>query len=314
MHRETNRMKSRSSLRLGTRGSALARAQAGWVARAIEAAHPGLAVELIFIRTTGDELQRGPLAPVGGKGLFLKEIEEALLAGTIDCAVHSMKDVPAALAPGCIIAAVPPREDARDVLITATAGGLDGLRAGMRIGTSSVRRRAQLLTRRRDLQISPLRGNVDTRLTRWREGAVDAIVLAAAGLKRLGLVVPEAQPIGIDALLPAVGQGALALECREADGETHRLLAALDDPLAAAAMRAERGFLLALGGDCNTPLAAHATIDGTRVTLRALVSDLDGVRRLTAQESGAVASADAVGRSVADGLLARGAAELLGRA
>src|SRR5262249_2107153 len=156
--------------------------------------------------------------------------------------------------------------------------------------------------------------NVDTRLTRWREGTVDAIVLAAAGLNRLGLVIPEAQPIGIDALLPAVGQGALALECREADAATHRLLAALDDPLAPAAMRAERGFPPALGGDCNPPRAAHATIDGTGVTLRALVSDIDGVRCLTAQECGDAAAADAIGRRVADELLARGAAELLGRA
>lgn len=301
------------TLRLGTRGSPLARAQAGMIASAIEHAHPGLAVPLVLIRTTGDQLTQGPLAPAGGKGLFVKEIEEALAAGTVDFAVHSLKDVPAALAPGMILGAVPTRADARDVLIGAGPGGLAGLRPGARVGTASVRRRAQLLARRRDLDIVFLRGNVDTRLRKWRDGEVDALILAAAGLMRLGVDEPDAHPLSPDDLLPAVGQGALALECRADDGDTRALLAAVHDDVTATEIAAERGFLVAIGGDCNTPLAAYARVDGTMVTLRVQVSDVDGRERVEDADQAPRADAAALGARLAERLLARGAGRLLGR-
>jgi hydroxymethylbilane synthase len=301
-----------ATLRLGTRASALARAQASMVARDLEARHPGLAVELVLIRTTGDRLQRGPLAPAGGKGLFVKELEEALEARTVDFAVHSMKDVPALVPAAFAMAAVPPRADARDVLVSH-GDGLALLPAAARVGTASVRRRAQLLARRRDLDVILLRGNVDTRLGRWRAGDFDAIVLAAAGLARLGVAEPAARPLPVDELLPAVGQGALALECRADDTATRSLLASLDDPPSAAAVAAERGFLHGIGGDCNTPLAAHAVVTGERLALRAQVSDLDGTRWLEDAIDGAAADATTLGRALADRLLARGAGALIGR-
>jgi hydroxymethylbilane synthase len=300
-------------LRLGTRGSPLARAQSALVAAALEARHPGLHVEPCYIRTTGDQLQRGPLAPVGGKGLFVKEIEEALAGGSVDVGVHSMKDLPARLAPGMALAAVPARADARDVLIAAGAGGIRELPAAARVGTASQRRRALLLAARRDLTIVFLRGNVDTRLRKWRDGEVDALVLAAAGLARLGVVEPAARPIDPDELLPAVGQGALALECRADDARTRAVLAAVADAAATVTTTAERSFLAALGGDCNTPVAAHATLDGDAVTLRALVSDPDGHQRLDDRDAAPASAAADLGRRVAERLLARGAGALLGR-
>jgi hydroxymethylbilane synthase len=299
-------------LRLGTRGSALARAQAARVREALEAGNPGLVVETRIIRTSGDRLHQGPLAAVGGKGLFVKEIEEGLVAGTIDVAVHSMKDVPARLPEALMLAAVPPRADPRDVLVSA-APNVDALRSGATIGTASVRRRAQLLARRRDLDVVVLRGNVDTRLRRWRAGDFDAIVLAAAGLARLGVREPAATPIGIDVLLPAVGQGALALECRADDATTRGVLAALDDPPSSSAVSAERAFLAGIGGDCNTPLAAHATVAGDRLELRAEVFAVDGTRRIDGTEAGATADAARLGAALAARLLAQGAAELIGR-
>ena len=300
-----------SRLRLGTRASPLARVQAEGVRAALAARHPGLTVELVFVRTTGDRVT-GPLAAAGGKGLFVKEIEEALLDGRIDAGVHSMKDVPARLAAGLVIGAVPERADARDVLIGGD-GGLAGLPPGARIGTASPRRRAQLLAHRPDLVVVLLRGNVDTRLRKWRAGEVDALLLAAAGLARLGISEPTAQPLPVDEFLPAVGQGALALECRADDGATRALLAAVDQPAAATAVAAERAFLAAVGGDCNSAIAAHATLAGGRLTLRALVTDPDGRRRLEERDTAPAADAEALGRTVATRLLAAGAAALMGR-
>jgi hydroxymethylbilane synthase len=300
-------------LRVGTRASALARAQTGQVCAALERVHPGLLVETVLIRTSGDVVSQGPLAPVGGKGLFVKELEEALLDRRIDCAVHSMKDVPAALAPGLTIGAVPPRADPRDVLIGGDGGGLAGLAAGARLGTASVRRRAQLLARRRDLDVVMLRGNVDTRLRKWRDRVVDALVLAAAGLARLGVTEPAARPLDPDQLLPAVGQGALALECRVDDGDTLALLGAVADADACDAIAAERAFLLAIGGDCNTPLAAHARIVAGEVHLRAQVSDLDGREWFDDEAAAPRADGAALGRDLAERLLARGAGRVLGR-
>jgi len=300
-----------SRLRLGTRASPLARVQAEGVRAALAARHPGLTVELVFVRTTGDRVT-GPLAAAGGKGLFVKEIEEALLDGRIDAGVHSMKDVPARLAAGLVIGAVPERADARDVLIGGD-GGLAGLPPGARIGTASPRRRAQLLAHRPDLVVVLLRGNVDTRLRKWRAGEVDALLLAAAGLARLGISEPAAQPLPVDEFLPAVGQGALALECRADDGATRALLAAVDQPAAASAVAAERAFLAAVGGDCNSAIAAHATLADGRLTLRALVTDPDGRRRLEERDTAPAADAEALGRTVATRLLAAGAAALMGR-
>jgi len=298
-------------LRYGTRGSALARAQSDQVRAALERAHPGLHAEPLVIRTTGDRITEGPLP--AGKGLFVKELEEALLAGSIDVAVHSMKDMPAALAPGLEIGAVPVRADARDVLVGGGAGGLRALAPGARVGTASVRRTAQLRALRPDLAVIFLRGNVDTRLRRWRDGEVDALLLAAAGLARLGIDEPAARPVPPDDLLPAVGQGALALECRADDAATRALLRALADPDAEATVAAERGFLLAIGGDCNTPLAAHATVVDGSVALRAQVLARDGGERLEAAGSAPCGEAAALGTQLARTLRERGAARLLGR-
>jgi hydroxymethylbilane synthase len=300
-------------LRLGTRGSPLARAQSALVRAALEAAHPGLVVEPVYIRTTGDRLQRGPLAPAGGKGLFVKEIEEALASGAVDLAVHSMKDLPAALAPGLVLAAVPRRADPRDVLVGGSPDGVAGLPSGARVGTACLRRRALLLARRRDLDVVFLRGNVDTRLGKWRAGEVDALVLAAAGLARLGVDEPAARPLSPDVLLPAVGQGALAVETRAADAATRALVAAIADAAAATAVAAERAFLRGLGGDCNTPLAAHATVADGRARLRVVVSDPDGRRLLEDAGDAPAAEAERLGQDLAARLLARGAGELLGR-
>ncbi len=300
-------------LRVGTRGSALARTQTAQLCDRVAATHPGLAIETVLVRTSGDRLSQGPLAPAGGKGLFVKELEEALAAGRIDCAVHSMKDVPAALAAGLAIGAIPPRADARDVLVGGGGDGLAGLAPGARVGTASVRRRAQLLARRRDLAIVFLRGNVDTRLAKWRAGDVDALVLAAAGLARLGVTEPAAHPLAPEEMLPAVGQGALALECRADDERTRALLAAVADADATDAVAAERAFLVAIGGDCNTPLAAHAMVGGERVHLRVQVSDLDGRTWFEDEGSAARRDGDALGRTLAGRLLARGAGAVLGR-
>jgi hydroxymethylbilane synthase len=300
-------------LRLGTRASALARAQAEQVRDALARLHPGVRVELVFIRTSGDRGVSGPLPPVGAKGLFVKEIEEALLAGTIEAGVHSMKDLPAMLAPGLAIGAVPVRAAAHDVLIGGGPAGLLGLARAARVGTSSVRRRAQLLALRPDLEVVSLRGNVDTRLRRWRAGELDAIVLAAAGLARLGIDEPSARALPIDGFVPAVGQGALALECRADDAATRRLLAPIEDQDSATAVAAERAFQAAIVGDCNTPLAAHATVAAARVTLRAMVADVDGRRRLEDSASAPAGDADGLGRRLAERLLARGAGEILGR-
>jgi hydroxymethylbilane synthase len=305
--------KGRALLRLGTRASALARAQADQVRLALEARHPGLTVEPIYISTSGDRASRGPLPAAGLKGLFVKEIEEALLAGTVDVGVHSMKDMPAHLAPGLAIGAVPARAAAHDVLVSHGAGGLGGLPAGARIGTGSVRRRAQILARRGDVDVEPIRGNVDTRLRRWREGDFDALVLAAAGLARLGMDEPAARPLAPEEFVPAVGQGALALECRVDDAETHRLLGAIEDAESAIAVAAERALLVALGGDCNTPIAAHARVRDGGVALRALVTDLDGRRSVEDSETASCAEAERLGAMLAERLLAAGAAAILGR-
>jgi hydroxymethylbilane synthase len=297
-------------LRLGTRGSALAVRQAEWVARALREQVPVLGVELVRIRTSGDRIQGRSLAEIGGKGLFVKEIEEALLAGTIDLAVHSMKDLPAALAAGLGIAAVPPREDARDVLIAHVTGGLSKLPSGARVGTSSLRRRAFLRHARPDVEVVALRGNVDTRIAKWRGGEVEALLLAAAGLRRLGLIVPQARVVPPEEMVPAIGQGALAIEAR-LDDRWWPIAAALGDGDATDEIAAERAFLLALGGDCTTPIAAHATAIGTRLRLEAAIADPEGRQILRGTRSAERSEAEALGTRLAEDLLARGGREIL---
>ncbi len=248
-----------AELRLGTRGSALALAQSGQVARALEAAHPGLRVELVPIVTRGDRLA-GDLAAFGGKGLFTAELERGLLEGSLDLAVHSLKDLPVTLPAGLIIAAFPRRADPRDVLVSDLAADLDGLPAGSVVLTGSLRRRAQILLRRPDLRVEGLRGNVDTRLRRWRESGAGGVVLAGAGLTRLGLLTGPglpAHPLAPEVMLPAPGQGTLALEVRTG-GRAEELCAALDDAETGATARAERHVVAAFGGDCTLPLAAWA--------------------------------------------------------
>ena len=306
-------MTSGALLRLGTRGSRLALAQSRWVADELQRRHPGVAVELVPITTTGDRRAEGRLADAGGKGLFLKEIEEALLAGTVDFAVHSLKDVPAVLPPGLTLAAVPARADARDVVVGTHGRGLAGLGHGARVGTASVRRRVQLLARRPDLEIVLLRGNVETRLGRIGDGTLDAVVLAAAGLMRLGLGDLDAVVLEPDELLPAVGQGALALECRSVDAALRARLDAIADPDATVTVAAERAFLVGIGGDCDTPLAAHARVRGGTVELHAMVADPAGARRLDERGEAPRAEAARLGQAVAARLVERGAGELLGR-
>ncbi len=298
---------------IATRGSKLALAQARWVAGRLAGLRPGLEVELEVIKTQGDKITAVPLAEVGGKGLFVKEIEEALLAGQAQLAVHSMKDVPAELPPGLIIAGVSPREDVRDVLVSRRWGSLEELPAGARVGTSSLRRRAQLLAQRPDLEVVPLRGNVETRLRKLEAEGLDAVILAAAGLVRLGLEGVVTQYLPLETLLPAVGQGALGLECREDDDATRELAAALADPAAAAAVEAERTFLARLEGGCQVPIAAHAVLEGDRLWLRGLVADLEGRPLVRAQGRAPRGEAAALGRRVAEEVLDKGGREILAR-
>ncbi|RYE92289.1 MAG: hydroxymethylbilane synthase [Myxococcales bacterium] len=265
-------------LTLATRKSLLALAQArAWYATLI-AAHPGLTIDELHVVTTGDRITDRPLQEVGGKGLFLKEIEEALAAGRAHLAVHSIKDVPAELAPGLVLGAVPPREDPRDALVTRSGAPLADLPAGSRVGTSSLRRSTLLRHLRPDLHYVPLRGNVDTRLRKVAEGEVDAAVLAYAGLRRLGLADRATEVLSVEHSLPAVGQGALGIEVRADDASTLDLVRATHHLETAIAVACERGVMLAADGSCQVPIAAHARRDGDRLVLRAMLADPDGSR------------------------------------
>jgi hydroxymethylbilane synthase len=265
---------SQSALRIGTRGSRLARIQAEMAALALGAR--GIACEIVPIRTTGDRVQDRPLADAGGKGLFIKELEEALLADAIDIAVHSMKDVPAFLPAGLVIGAILPREDPSDVLVAGGARSLGELPAGARVGTSSVRRRAQLLRARPDLDCIFVRGNVDTRLAKLDSGAMEAIILALAGLKRLGLAGRVAAVLSPDEWLPSLGQGAVGIEIRESDTRAAAAIALLDDATASIALSCERGFQGALDGSCRTPIAGLARLDRQTLSFRGEVIAPDG--------------------------------------
>jgi hydroxymethylbilane synthase len=298
-------------VRIATRGSALALWQAEWVKSQLLAAHEGLTVELVTIKTTGDKIQDVPLAKVGGKGLFVKEIEEALLEGRTDLAVHSVKDMPAELPSGLHLAVMPPREDARDALISRNGDGLEQLRYGARVGTSSLRRTAQLLHSRPDLHIGTLRGNVDTRLRKLESEGFDGIVLAAAGLKRMGLSHVISEYLEPDRMLPAVGQGALGIETRVDDGFINQVISSLAHRATMTAVSAERAFLKRLEGGCQVPIAAYATLEGEKLVLTGMVADLPGERLIRRELWGETGNAEGVGAQLAETILEAGGAEIL---
>jgi hydroxymethylbilane synthase len=296
-------------IRLGTRGSRLALVQCEQVAAALRA--HGARAEIVVIRTSGDRLAQVALADFGGKALFVKEIEEALLAGQVDVGVHSLKDMPATLPAGLILAAFPAREDPADVLLTRGPGGWDGLPPGARVGTSSLRRRALVLARRPDLRPEPIRGNVETRVEKLAAGSCDATILAAAGLRRLGLEPPNLTALPVAEFVPAVGQGILAIEAREADREVLELLGRLDDTRSRSEALAERAFLGRLAADCHTPVAGHARHEGVALVLTGVVASLDGLTVLRSRASGGPLEAARLGTAVAEELLAKGAKALL---
>ena len=304
-------------LRLGTRTSRLATWQAEHVAAALRRAWPGLDVELVPFVTKGDKTLDKPLPEIGGKGLFTAELEASLLDGRIDLAVHSLKDLPTADPDGLTIGATTEREDPRDVWISPEGLRLDDLPGGAVVGTSSLRRGAQLLRRRPDLVIRSIRGNVETRIRKVNEEAYDAGVLARAGLMRLGVEDRAHSILDLDTMLPAPGQAALGLQTRADGGEAARLVAALDHPATRAAVTAERAFLAGLGGGCSAPIAALAEVDGDRLTFRGRVVSTDGARTVEVEADGAFDAADAVasgralGQTVAAMALDEGARDLL---
>jgi len=296
-------------LTFATRPSALARWQTARVIQLLQAAHPGLECMEYVITTKGDRVLDRPLPEIGGKGLFTSELEEALLSGKVHAAVHSLKDLPVEATSGIVVAAIPEREVAYDVLVCAEGQTLSSLPEGARVGTCSLRRTAQLLARRPDLTILPLRGNVETRLRKVLSGEYDAIILAQAGLTRLGLQAHISEVFPLEVMLPAPGQGALAVQCRAEDTETLELLAAIHDPLTAAAVGAERAFLSGLGGGCSLPIAAFAEKNNGQIILTGAVISADGKQaiRLSAVDK----EPYKLGERLAKLVLERGAAELL---
>ena len=296
-------------LTFATRPSALARWQTARVIQLLQAAHPGLECSEYVITTTGDRVLDRPLPEIGGKGLFTSELEDAMLSGKVHAAVHSLKDLPVEDTPGIVVAAIPEREAAFDVLVSADGWTISNLPEGARVGTCSLRRTAQLLARRPDLTILPLRGNVDTRVRKVVNGEYDAIVLAQAGLTRLGLEAHISEVFPLEVMLPAPGQGALAVQCRADDTETLQLLAAIHDLLTAAAVDAERAFLSSLGAGCSLPVAAFAQQNDGQIILTGAVISMDGTQaiRLSAVDS----EPQKLGERLADLVLERGAADLL---
>lgn len=306
-----------SHLRLGTRGSPLALYQAHAVAAALEAA-TGQVCEIVVIRTAGDKLAEASLSEIGGKRLFVKEIEDALLSNEIDLAVHSSKDMPAVLPDGLDVAATLPREDARDALVLPAGSGpadmeavLRQLGPSARLGTSSVRRVAQLRRLMPSASYLPIRGNLDTRLRKLDSGGFDAIVLACAGLNRLRHGQRISAPLSVRACVPAPGQGIIAVEIRTRDERTRQLVASIDDGTSRAALDAERAVVTSLGGGCQMPIGAHAAIEGSALMLTAVVVSLDGERLVTSNVEGPASEAFAIGTRAARDLLARGAREIL---
>ncbi len=301
----------KQTIRIGTRGSALALWQANWVKTAIEQIDPQFNAELVIIKTKGDKILDVPLAKVGGKGLFVKEIEEALLDNRIDLAVHSMKDMPSEIPPGLCIGAVPEREVVNDVLITLDGCRLDGLKNGARVGTSSLRRAAQLLHARPDFNIVSLRGNLNTRIKKLESQNLDAVILAAAGVKRLGLENKISQYLDIEIMLPAVGQGALCIETRIDDNKTAPVNQALNDDQTKTVVLGERAFLHRLEGGCQVPIAAHGKLDGDLFHITGLVAETDGSLILKETVSGPKSQSGQTGILLAEKLLSLGARGIL---
>ncbi|HEV8410039.1 MAG TPA: hydroxymethylbilane synthase [Gemmatimonadaceae bacterium] len=298
--------------RLGTRASKLARTQSAAVRAELERLNPGATFTEVLLTSAGDADSISPLPSIGGEGIFVGELERALRADEIDLAVHSLKDVPIKEAGRLTLAAIGSREDARDVLVSQNGWTLATLPRGARVGTCSLRRSAQLLAARPDLTLFPLRGNVDSRVRQVRDGAFDAIVLAAAGLHRLGMHDAVAEYLPLDQMLPAPAQGALAVQCRDDDLQTWSAIAPLNETPVRAATDAERGFLEGLGGGCTAPIAAYAVIDAPgRLHLRTVVASLDGQRLLKLEETGNVNDGRALGLALAARARANGAAELL---
>jgi hydroxymethylbilane synthase len=302
-----------ASLKIGTRASKLALWQANWVKSALNEIFPSLAVDLVTIKTKGDQILDVPLANVGGKGLFVKEIEEALLDGRVDLAVHSMKDMPAEIPQGLCIGPIPARETPTDVLISRENLSLSQLPLGARVGTSSLRRASQLRHARPDLSIVPLRGNLDTRLRKLdaAEDDLEAIVLAAAGVKRLGLENRITEYLDNAVMLPAVGQGALCIELREKDPDVAEKLNVLNHPSTRAAVLGERAFLNRLEGSCQIPIAAHGTIKSGLFILDGLVADIDGEPVVRDTRSGPADACEQIGVELAEHLLSLGADKIL---
>lgn len=297
-------------VRIGTRGSALALAQSGWVRERLEEKYPGVRVETITIKTSGDRFLNTPIKAIGGKGIFVKEIEEALLRKQIDLAVHSMKDLPTEIPSGLIVSAVLEREDPSDVLISSGHRALRDLPSGSRIGTGSLRRRSQILHHRPDLSVLPIRGNIDTRLKKLDRGELDALVMALAGLRRIGREERVTEHLAPEISLSAVAQGALALETRERDPLIDEIAFLHHIPTATEVL-AERGFLKRLGGGCQIPVGARAWVDGDRVKLMGLVADVDGRKLFKGEISGVTEEAEKLGRDLAERLLDQGAGEVL---
>lgn len=298
-------------LRIATRKSPLALWQAGYVRSLLEQTHPGLQVELVMMSTQGDKILDSPLAKIGGKGLFVKELEQSLLEAHTDIAVHSMKDVPVELPAGLHLPVVLAREEPRDAFVSQRYARLDLLPQGARVGTSSLRRQAQLHAVRPDLDILSLRGNVGTRLRRLTEGEFDAIVLACAGLIRLGMAERITQQLETDVCLPAIGQGVIGIECRADDADSNGLIAPLNDRPTQICVAAERALNARLQGGCQVPIAGHATLQGGAISLRGLVGEPDGSRIIRGHAAGSAAEAAALGEALADDLLSRGARAIL---
>jgi hydroxymethylbilane synthase len=299
------------SIRVGTRGSQLARTQAEWVAARLQEQSPPRTIELVEINTSGDRAVDAPMREIGGEGVFTKEIQHALLAHEVDLAVHSLKDLPTAPVSGLVLAAVPPRAPALDVLISPTHHDWRSLPQSARVGTSSPRRRSQILRLRPDVVIEEIRGNVPTRLRKIDEHGLAAVVLAHAGLHRLGLEDKIVYHFTPDEMLPAPGQGALGIECRGDDDELIELLAALDDPATRLATAAERAVLAELRGGCHMPLGALAIVARGEMHLRAIVLAIDGSRSIADSLDGRADQAAALGSRLGERLLAAGAAELV---
>jgi len=300
-----------NTLRIGTRGSQLAMWQANWVKEQLIRKHPDLDVEIRTIKTTGDKILDVPLAKVGGKGLFVKEIEEALLDGSVDLAVHSMKDVPTELPEGLAIVALSEREDPRDAVLGRGSTPILQLPRGARIGTSSLRRQAQLFAARPDFAIEPLRGNINTRLRKLKEGMYDAIILAHAGVKRLGWEKEVTEIIDPDVMLPAIGQGALGIEARLNDEDTLGRIVFLNHEVTSSCVAAERAFLHRLEGGCQVPIAAHAVREGDKIRLTGLVGSVDGTRIIRDSDQGPASEAVRLGDALAVRILEAGGREIL---